>query len=264
MAGRRKYRVGDHPEYDRVFDIKNMESPILNPKATSIMNATTVDQMNSREGLNILLSEWRGDDSGFWNNGGVKVPSKLKIAELAIKNIQLSFETRQQRQVNSGRAVSKKMPPDMLDELHRAEAVVDIHLSEIAALEKRLSELVAVSDQSSKTKVLERGPGGSGQMKGGVLVLLDGQIIKQNSDGVLIIDDERSPYHGMETADYFEHIVKPWSAARDKLYTELCAKARIAVLAGAAPGSQITRALPPNPEWPENVKKVTLKKEIVK
>lgn len=60
------------------------------------------------------------------------------------------------------------------------------------------------------------GPIGKGVLKDSILVELDGQNISLNKK-LLIINDERSPYHGMSAADYYSKIVKPWVKANKKL-----------------------------------------------
>lgn len=260
MAGRRRYKVGEQKMYDKAFDLHNMGSPILNnSRNTSIMNCTTVTEMTTRRGLENLLQEWRGNDEGNFIKNGKKFPSKLKIAESALTKIDEQFQQSQQAQINSGRRPDNKMPPDMQTEKLRAEAVVDVCLAEISAIEKRLESFVDADTKRSSGDVLKHGPQGSGKMLGGVLSVIDGQDVKQDSKGVLRISDDRSPYDRMETADYFDFVVRPFLTERGQLINEKILEERAFVKGGGIPGSFAFNTQPPNPPWPENVKKETVK-----
>lgn len=256
MAGRRRYKVGDHPNYDKMFDVRSFESPVLNPKATSVMNAGIVGSMNSRQGLESLLVEWKGDKNGHFQANGQQCPSKLKQAEDAIQKIQNDFAVSKQAQINSGKRPDKQMPADMLRKLHEFEALVDIRISEVSALEKALANSKDSDDKQSDRNVLARGPIGSGRMSGGILVVVDGQQVSKSADGQLFIDCKASPYHGMLTADYFDYVVKPWCGKRDQLRNEMREQCLENQRNGLPPGQVAFDAMPPIPPWPEQVKKL--------
>jgi hypothetical protein len=46
---------------------------------------------------------------------------------------------------------------------------------------------------------------------------IDGQNLRLNRKKLLVIDDPRSPYHGMLAADYKTRVVKPWKITRAKI-----------------------------------------------
>ena len=70
------------------------------------------------------------------------------------------------------------------------------------------------------SKLLRYGPVGTGRIgEGNVLCILDGQTVKPNSEGILAIDDDRSPYNGMTVADYKAHLVLPWLTIHQPVYS---------------------------------------------
>jgi len=68
--------------------------------------------------------------------------------------------------------------------------------------------------------MLSRGPIGVGEMRNGILILMDGQAVEK-VDGVMVITSEKSPYRGMAVHAYLEFVVKPWSISRRKRAAEL-------------------------------------------
>jgi hypothetical protein len=102
--------------------------------------------------------------------------------------------------------------------------------------------------------VLKYGPQGTG--KGEPLRELDGQTITLREDGVLFINDERSPYHLMSVLDYREYLIMPFllsrsSTVKNKFGQEVKISTR---------GRGITREnLPP---WPSSVPKPKAKKKV--
>jgi hypothetical protein len=94
---------------------------------------------------------------------------------------------------------------------------------------------------------------GSGRKRQGVLVVLDGQNIFPDSEKVLRIRDERSPFNGMMAADYFEYIVKPFQLEAAKLLDAYQVEVTEAARTGIDP-SNIPKKRPPLPGWPGNIK----------
>jgi hypothetical protein len=204
MAGNRRYRVGDQPIYDRLYDRSIARSVILSPEKATIHNTGIAGMLMTESGLQALLKQ---------------CTEQLEAAEGAIKAVGADFKRHQQQMVNSGRRAPKEMSAELIERKLRAEATCDVIKVEIQHLEKRLKTF---QDQRATTQVkaiLKNGPRGSGRLQGGVLVELDGQAIKQNGNG-LVIDCERSPYNGLDTITYFERIVPEWNRRTREWLTE--------------------------------------------
>ena len=152
--------------------------------------------------------------------GRKEVPSRLKEAEDAVEAINERFEKLKQQAVNSGHYPPKEMPAELKEELLKAEAREDIIKAEIKRLETNLEKFPAGGMETHEMPCLKHGAIGSGKKRKGVLRWLDGQDILPDSEGVLRIKDERSPYHGMRCADYFETVVKPYKQSQAKLLEE--------------------------------------------
>ena len=231
MTGNRRYKIGKYPEYDKKFDRLVVESLILNSNrsVTNIQNFNTFHILRSKHGLERLLKEWRGE-------GG-----KLAEAENAIKTIYSQFERLKQYAINSGKFPPKEMPPEMRNELLRAEACEDVTKAEIKRLKKALKKAQSGKNTDHEMPCLPYGAIGSGKKRKGILSIIDGQDVLPDKNMVLRIQDERSPYNGMRCADYFEYIVKPYKQAEAQLMKGKSA-------------TSIVRKRPPLPDWPKNVK----------
>lgn len=258
MANRR-YKVGEHPEYDKTFDRLTIKSLILNPggkTSADIQNFGTYHMLQSKEGIERLLEEWRGEAGDIkraYMLGRREVPSKLAEAEMQVEKINAKFDKLKQDKINSGHYPPKKMPNEMRKELLKAEAVEDIVKAEIKRLENALEKFPAGGIETHEMPCLPRGPEGMGKKRKGILRWLDGQDVFPDPEGVLRIKDNRTPYNGMMTAEYFKYIVKPYKQAQAKLLSEYEIEVSRAREEGTDPASIVKRR-PPLPDWPENVK----------
>ena len=255
---RRRYKCGENPLYDRVFDARKMKSPILNPAGFHVADIAL--QMSDKAGLKSLLTELEGNEEGkFWSHSPSParwLNSRIKNAELAIAGIEDRFQNVRQQAVNAGHRPPSKMPKDMTEELLRSEARLDVVLEETEKIRKLLSEIERREQKQDDKKVLQRGPMGAGRLVDGICVWLDGQCVEPDHENVLRIIDDRSPYNGMRTADYFEFVQKPWCKLRDKMQTEERKRGE------DDPGYSPRRnARPPLPPWPVNVPRPEAKEE---
>lgn len=218
----RRYRmhddkIGKYSVYHEWFDRLKLQSPVLNPHGGANIHSLN---FNDREGIKSCLLQWKGQEGQggrwFYPDGNEWRFSHLKSATEDIKELQEEFGVLKQMRVNEGKRAPKDMPKEMCDRLLMAEAALDICQEEIEFLEKKLLTFTDRDKKESEYALLKRGPEGAGKLRNGVLIRVDGQTVKPDSKGVLRICDERSPYHGMMTADYFELIVRPWKGATIK------------------------------------------------
>lgn len=218
-TSRRRYRVGEYPEYDNTFDRMAQASVILTGAAgRNIANFTVISMMNTPHGLDRLIEEWRGekDGDGDYTQNRRPVPSHLKTVQLAIAKLEEDFKTLNQRRVNRGLYPLEQMPSEMLEQLHKLEAQEDVIKDEIKKLEARRSRFTEREEQEKKSNCLAHGPIGSSRLRGGILVELDGQNVAPDSENVLRIKDANSPYNGMRTADYYKHVIPAFRKQQDE------------------------------------------------
>lgn len=252
-APRRRYKIGENPEYDSTFDWLKSHSAIFNPANVSYEAAWIADAIQTKDGIKIILATWKGDESGHFIKNKILYNSFIKEAENALEEINQRFKIHKQKMINEGRKSPSKMPPDLKKDRLRAEAKFDVIQSEIAHLERKLSIFQESESEKTEKAVLKGGPQGHGKIQGGILVEIDGQRIVKDPKGVLRMKDHRSPYNGMTASDYTEHIVRPFQMSKLKLDKENREKAKEAARKGIDPKTLKFTKNPPRPEWPENV-----------
>lgn len=194
------FKTGD--TYGHELENHRRQSPILSHKA---------------EGTN---SKWVG-----WRTGG---PDMLTcMVKDWKKNVILGLEE-QARQLRikilgtadlverSGRA--RPTRPNEKEQMawDNIQARLQVAREECAEIERVLVKRVSQIRETEDGEVLHRGPRGCGVIFGGKLCKIDGQKVSEGEDGILRIDDKRSPYNGLPTTRYISDIVEPWKAARAK------------------------------------------------
>lgn len=226
----RRYRIGKHPKYDKIFDHRKLQSPILSPE--KFAHSSVTFSMGNKAGLEGLVEEWS---------------DKLLKAVERCTEIDHQFERTKQKAVNEGRKPPEDMPKDMMEELHRRQARWDVAAEEYNLLKRQLADFTEREKRGADEAVLRRGPRGIGKIKNGVLCEVDGQNVSQDAKGVLFIDDPRSPYDGMTAVDYTETVVKPWKRAQAKAQ-------RLEYEAAHAEGREAKKIHVPWPGRPDDVR----------
>jgi hypothetical protein len=246
MAVRRYSPISLNPTYNRFFDILKSASPVLagqkGPPNASSLN------LNDLQSLKYQLYLRTGDKDGMIPKKGTHVPALLKEAENLIKEINGEFVITQQTAVNHGRPAPKEMPKEMKHRLWKAEAKEDIVKSEIETLERWIGDIESKKAVVDDGKVLQHGPQGNGVLRGGILYELDGQRVAVDKKGELFINDDRSKYNKMKTADYLSLIVVPWKKENAKIARAFLEQQRKGII-------KDTTRRPPKAPWPEPPKK---------
>jgi len=227
----------DSPTYIKIFNSQRRASPFLNAHA----------EQNSLE-----LHSWR-----TWSRTQLEGHAQhyaLKLipeAEGKIEAVEGDYQRWCRDQVNQGRAKPEGMPSGLAEEHDTLRARLDVLKEEAKAIGKVAAQKAKEQQKVDATKVLARGCRGQGKLRHGLLVALDGQSVGPGPDGLLVITDDRSPFNGMQTAHYFEHVAKPWRMQAATLVQERVDEAaRRQVPIGTIPERK-----PPLPDWPENVPK---------
>lgn len=233
----RRFKEGEHLMYDQVFNKAKRESAIFAPERTSISHSYIADWIRDKGGIEKLISERK---------------DKLSHAQGKLDDIDLKFSDLKKRAINTGRREPKKMPADLFEERLKAEARFDVVAEEIAYLEKTLSEFVEVEQKQDDSAVLKYGPVGMSKVKNNQVCEIDGQAVGKHESGLFMIDDGRSPYHGMLICDYLEHVVKPWIRLQWK-HSSSVKKYRQHKAIAAEAGQPFSEKHPVPPKWPKPV-----------
>ncbi len=205
MAKQEKKNLG--PAYFCRYNVRKEQSPVLNPTKYSL-NWTALS-LSDENGLRRGLEEYerRGNPDAASDYYG-----KIQIAEMAAEKKEEEFERFKQQKVNLGYRPPTEMPSDMRERYEEALAELDVVKEEACKIKSALLKWGKKKQEDSDRQVLYYGPIGHG--KGDPLREIDGQTVKQNKNGILNIDDHRSPYNKMRVVDYRERIVLPFIRQR--------------------------------------------------
>lgn len=260
MASKRRYAPirDEERTYHETFDRLRLDSQILNAggQAPSIYTI-----LHDKGNLEAFKRELEGDSEGYYYRPDSRrhIHASIPAMKEALEEIDDDFKQHQQSIVNTGRAVPTELTPELKEKKLITEAKLDVYLEEAEVITEKLAKFTEVETKRSDGAVLERGPQGAGSLRDGLLNVIDGQDVSLMKK-VLVIDDDRSPYDGMATADYFTHVVKPWCKERSKLRREQLALSK----EKGKNTSYTPNARPPVPGWPERIKNHKKVKERVK
>jgi hypothetical protein len=196
--------IADYPVYNNAVDMYSIQSDILNgggmaPGLHSIL--MTKDNMTG------LLIELEGDKDGDFRRDDEYERAAIPFIKGKLKELEKRFIEYQNSQVKQGYEEPCEMPQRMLDEFYTLQARLTVLIAESEELRKRLQVYKDKEQQEDDSKVLFYGLQGWATFHTdprllNILQFIDRQRITQTEDGLLIINDNRSPYSGMSVADY--------------------------------------------------------------
>ncbi|MBN2828830.1 MAG: hypothetical protein JXR56_00755 [Candidatus Cloacimonetes bacterium] len=266
---RRRY-TPSNPEYkiySETFDRLLINSTILNSseKGAIIVDRLEISDLSS---IKSVLFELTGDQNGIVmsTKAGGDINAIIPNAERKLALIHGRFDSYCNMKEAQGYKRPKVWPPKLLEERLKTEARLDVWKREAELLQNLVDHWKETKTERDASKVLQYGPRGNGQLKGGYLDEIDYQKVEYVGD-ILVIVDEHSPYKGMAVSSYREHIVEPVRAAQRKRMFDL-EKQRKRELAETG-FSKITipsfgtkkvskGSLPP---WPKGVKNYLIEEE---
>jgi len=193
----RKMKQGQEPLYDNYYKIFRNGSWVLNES----IRQKSPKFAGRLQDLQDTTAYLRDIDEEL-------MPDALK--ELA--KVEKQIENYYQERINQGFHVNKdEMPSCCNGQYLKALAIIDVLNEE----RHEVNILVEVYSKETAKKreypLLTFGLREAGKLMGGVLAYIDGQKVSVNNAGILIIDDEASPYDGLAVSDYRE-FAKAWVA----------------------------------------------------
>lgn len=194
----RRYEPGIHPAYDE--ELRYLTGPTRPNYEFLAMRD------HSKAGVQRVLFEFQAMAE--------RRQQEIEALDLKFKNLKVTAR-------REGRSEPAEMPRQLLEEKLRLEAQIDVISERAAQFKQELVEVEAREQEAEQAKILQYGPKGSGKMRDGVLSIIDGQPIRVNRKGVLVINCPQSPYHKMLVEDYRTQVVVPFAKARAEKSREL-------------------------------------------
>jgi hypothetical protein len=248
------------PEYNKAVDRYMMASKVFNGGADKIPSVHTV--FFDKRNMEAYMLELSGDpESGkYIKRGGEVVLALIPSHKARLNEIAKQFEKYKVNRVNQGFEEPSEMPKELLSELYDTSAKLTVYEGEYEELSKHLSEYADEEHENDDDKVLQWGLRQHGKLRNNQLESIDSQRCSQTEDGIIIIDDARSPYNGMAVSDY-RKLARQWQLDRE----DADRKKLLRVQAEAKEkGERIPQALPVKsmhrvninslPKWPEFAK----------
>jgi hypothetical protein len=268
MARRYEYReVAKAPEeYSEAYDRYRLESAILAGRNT--ISVCLTDKVGLISQRNMLIGT--KDGKYYYQEGLRWETARIPAVQSELKELHQKFLNYRQERINQGNRPPDDKIENWPDDLRRRrlkqEALLDVMQEEAAWLDKALLKFTTNEEADRSGEVLKYGCRQSGQLRNGVLALLDGQRCSVNSDGLLIIDDPSSPYTGMAVHSYREVICPAFRAQQNAQAAERLktmqeeARAQGKPIPTEAP-SRAGRTVPRSslPPWPEGIKRYETK-----
>lgn len=231
MKQRYNTKDKEYQVYTDFFIRYKMASRVLNPNDMPGIDSIFFDKQN----ITIELLTRLGDQHGKYLQGKTETTAYLPYLELRLIEIDKRFKAYQKQRLDTGYDEPQDMPKHLLEEKLNYQARLDVTDVEIENLTKRLKSVKDEDEKKEDDHVLEYGLLGNGRFWGtqaptldlmNVLRFIDGQKISQTADGLLILNDTRSPYSGMSVACY-RALCNTWRDVQKKLNRERLKKLQL-------------------------------------
>lgn len=211
----RRYTKGKHPVYDQVFAFNKQDSLILNPERRANDHYWSWLQTDDMASVQKALRVWKGDENGEYFKDGIPYGAVIPLLRREIADLRDKVNDTKQRLQNEGfppDQVAKHLQPDH-EKLLEKEAAMDVARNEVVQIVQWIDDIKKKQEKQREIReVLPYGPRRSRSLKDGVLSEIDGQRVSK-INGVLLIDDPKSPYDGMSIDDYHK-LAEAWSKQR--------------------------------------------------
>jgi len=267
MASKRRYKIGIHSAYDDVFDQTRIISDILNSGNKPPDAYTTLWDMKNMECVVLELEGSPADEGKLLKGEYFRNKSKM-LAVIPSLRLQLiavdeKFASLQKQRADEGFEPMEQMPVELEYEKLRDEARLDVRTEELEFIKQRIESYVEVEDTALTDMILAYGLKQRGKLEGGILVMIDGQRVTRTVEGILIINEPKSKYHGMAVSDY-RQLANKWKAAlrdvyylKQKQYEKDIADGKLVTMPVISTNKVDRSSLP---GWPADVKNYLEKK----
>jgi hypothetical protein len=197
--------IADFSVYNNLVDDLLIHSSILNGGSEIVPNLHSV--IWTRDNLEGHLAEIEGNENGEYLKNGAGAVAVIPYLQSKIREIEKRFTEYKDLQVKQGYSMPEVMPNQMLNEFYLLKAQLTVLQAEADELRKRLQVCKDEEQKEEDSKVLQYGLVGWASFHTdprllNILKVIDGQRITLTEEGLLIINDKRSPYSGMAVADY--------------------------------------------------------------
>lgn len=192
--------IARYPIYNEEVNKLMIESNILNGGSSGVPSAYTIlwDRNNTLD----ELFKIEGDANGKYISEETTSPCLKSQVQKLLDQIDSKFISYKESRIKQGYESPTEMPESLQTEFYRLRARMTVLDAESEELKKRLKSFDEPKKQEEDDKVLMFGPLGAGKLQDGILVRIDGQKVTESKDGIMIINDQRSPYSGMSVVHY--------------------------------------------------------------
>jgi hypothetical protein len=255
--------IKDYPVYNDYVDKFLTQSKIFNGGSQM---STSRKEFFDKKGTEQLIIELEGLDDGKYRRNGEVILALIPQQKALIGKIQMDFERYKINRINQGYSEPDQMPKEMLDSYYAAEAKLTVLIAEAEEAHKRLTELLKDDPREiDEEKILQFGLRCFTKMHDGIVYKIDGQHVSQLDSGLLVVDDPRSIYDGIDLPSY-RKLAREWQLQlqendRKKLLRlQSEAKAEGKQIPQALPVKSMHRtsinSLPKFPSWAKNHKEI--------
>ena len=213
----KRYKTGTYEVYDNKYISLKNSSPIIGNTIKGISHATILYDENNLEGVKLELigqpnsgKEGKAEyHKGEYVRAGQTYMAKIPMLKQLLREWNLMWQSQQIQAQEQGKPVPTfdEVPANMLEKKLILEAQIDVAAEELNAINLKLKEYADKVEEADSRDVLKFGLQMSGTLRDSVLSSIDYQKVSK-INGVLVIDDERSPYHGLSVISYRELAVE--------------------------------------------------------
>lgn len=210
----------DDPKYDaytnKYVNLKN-SSQILGSSIKGISFAAILYDENNLEGVKIELigeptSGQEGKASfekGEYVRKGTTYTARIPMLKQELREWNLMWKHQQLQAQEQGKEIPSfdECPVNMLEKKLILEAQIDVAAEELEAVNKKLKEYTDKVEEADSRDVLKYGLQQVSFLRDGTISEIDFQNVSK-VNGVLCIDDKRSPYHLLSVVSYRELAVQ--------------------------------------------------------
>lgn len=195
----KRYKTGENPVYDEHYvRVKNM-SDILSPHNVAPSVNTILFDINNLKGMRL---RYIGDSKGKFIQYGEQFTAIIPSDKQRLAELEQKFQDYCDQKEQEGYPRPDEYPWEMANKRSILEATLDISLEELKKIEERIKDYEDKITVEANGRILKWGLECTAQLRKGLVAEIDGQKVVQLKNGLLVISEPLSPYHGMAVSDY--------------------------------------------------------------